>query len=133
MSEAPKPYDSTDPYQRLERGRERAAFFRQTDIFWVVALTMLVFVPLAMWQKPWAIPFLGWMIVVPGLMTLVWGTVSEALRFEIGFKVTTLVMAPLAIVAFLALAWLYYPAVLVFGIGIVVLAIGAMIYSWMLT
>ena len=131
MSEVPKPYDPTDPYQRLERGRERAAFFRQTDIFRIVALTMLVFVPLAIWQKPWAFPFLGWMIVVPGLMSLIWGMVGEALGLDIGFKVTTLVMAPFAIVAFLALAWLYYPAVLVLGIGIVALAIGAMIYSWM--
>jgi len=133
MSEAPKPYDPTDPYQRLERGRERAAFFRQTDIFLIVVLTMLVFVPLAMWQKPWAFPFLGWMIVVPGLMTLIWGMASEALGLDIGFEVTTLVMAPFAVIAFLALAWLYYPAVLVFGIGIVVLAISAILYSWTVT
>ncbi len=133
MIEAPKPYDPTDPYQRLERGRERAAFFRQTDIFLLVVLTMLVFVPLAIWQKPWAFPFLGWMIVVPGLMTLIWGMACEALDLDVGFKVTTLVMAPFAIVVFLARAWLYYPAVLAFGIFIVVLAIGAMLYSWMVT
>ncbi|MGI9354903.1 MAG: hypothetical protein ACR2PF_07050, partial [Rhizobiaceae bacterium] len=121
------------PYQRLERGRERAAFFRQTSIFWVAALTMLVFVPLAMWQKPWALPFLGWMIVVPGLMTLIWGMAAEALGLDLGFEITTLVMAPFSILAFLALAWMYYPAVLLFGIGIALLAIGALIYSWIVT
>ncbi|MEP0942547.1 MAG: hypothetical protein ABJH63_09250 [Rhizobiaceae bacterium] len=54
-------FDPLDPEHRAERGRERTAFFRQTDMFPLVVLAMVVFVPLAMWQKPWALPFLGWM------------------------------------------------------------------------
>ena len=54
-------FDPLDPEHRAERGRERTAFFRQTDMFPLVVLVMIVFVPLAIWQKPWAIPFLGWM------------------------------------------------------------------------
>ena len=54
-------FDPLDPEHRAERGRERTAFFRQTDMFPLVVITMLVFVPLAMWQALWALPFLGWM------------------------------------------------------------------------
>ena len=54
-------FDPLDPEHRAQRGRERTAFFRQTDMFPLVVITMAVFVPLAMWQKPWALPFLGWM------------------------------------------------------------------------
>ena len=54
-------FDPLDPEHRAQRGRERTAFFRQTDMFPLVVITMVVFVPLAMWQKPWALPFLGWM------------------------------------------------------------------------
>ncbi|NKB52677.1 MAG: hypothetical protein GKR97_10685 [Rhizobiaceae bacterium] len=57
-------FDPLDPKQRAERGRERTAFFRQTDMFPIVVLTMAVFVPLALWYKPLAIPFLGWMVIM---------------------------------------------------------------------
>ena len=70
-------FDPLDPDQRLRRGRERTAFFRQTGMFPLVVLAMLVFVPLAIWHKPWALPFLGWMAfmthIVSGLDRLVAG------------------------------------------------------------
>lgn len=61
-------FDPLDPEHRAERGRERTAFFRQTDMFPLVVLVMIVFVPLAIWQKPWAIPFLGWMAFMPHIV-----------------------------------------------------------------
>ena len=66
-------FDPLDPEHRAQRGRERTAFFRQTDMFPLVVITMAVFVPLAIWQKPWALPFLGWM----AFMTHVLGGVDR--------------------------------------------------------
>jgi hypothetical protein len=63
-----QPFDPLDPEHRAARGRERTAFFRQTDMFPLVVMTMAVFVPLALWQKPWALPFLGWMAFMPHIV-----------------------------------------------------------------
>lgn len=71
-----EPFDPLDPDHRLQRSRERTAFFRQTDIFPVVVLTMVIFVPLALWQKPLAIPFLGWMAFMPHIFTGVDRTIA---------------------------------------------------------
>ena len=71
-----EPFDPLDPDHRLQRNRERTAFFRQTDIFPIVVLAMVVFVPLALWQKPLAIPFLGWMALMPHIVSGVDRTIA---------------------------------------------------------
>ena len=77
-----QPFDPLDPKHRAERGRERTAFFRQTNLFPVAVLTMIVFVPLAMFHASLALPFLGWM----ALMTHVVASVDRVMAALLGSK-----------------------------------------------
>jgi len=69
MNEQVPPFDPLDPQQRIRRGRERTEFFRQTNVFPIVVLTMVIFVPLALWYQSLALPFLGWMAAMPPMIS----------------------------------------------------------------
>ena len=63
-------YNPLDPRDRLERGRERAAWFRRADMMGAVTLAMIVFVALAVMRKEWALAYLLAMMVLPFLLAL---------------------------------------------------------------
>ncbi len=114
-------YDPIDPDHRIERGRERTAFFRQTGIFLLVALTMTVFVPLALWQKNLALPFLGWMAFMPAIaagLGVALGTSASWVTLLLG---STFRAAATCIVLFFAITFLFSPVVLaVLGAGLAI-------------
>lgn len=101
-----QPFDPLDPQHRIEQQRERRSFFRQTDIFLTVIVTMAIFVPLAIWQKPWAIPFLGWMAFLPVLTRGVLKAASKLLHKELEAGLSPLVLAAMVAAFFLATAGL---------------------------
>ncbi len=51
-------YNPLDPRDRAERGRERAAWFRRSDMMGAVTLAMAVFVALAIGRKDLALAYL---------------------------------------------------------------------------
>lgn len=104
MNSGATPYDPLDPHQRLQRGRERTAFFRQTDMFPLAAMTMVAFVPIAVWQKSLAIPFLGWMLFVPFALGLLVREIGERFGIERLAMARGLLTVPLAIVLYVTLA-----------------------------
>ncbi len=105
MMEPVKPFDPLDPQQRVRRGRERAAFFRQIHIFPIVVLTMLVFVPLAIWYQPLAIPFLGWMAVMPPMVSGLDRAWANWKGGKAKFGRSNLIVALVCIVLFVAIGF----------------------------
>ncbi len=63
-------YNPLDPRDRIERGRERAAWFRRSDMMGAVALAMAVFVTLAILRKEWALAYLIAAMVLPLLISV---------------------------------------------------------------
>jgi len=63
-------YNPLDPRDRIERGRERAAWFRRSDMMGAVALAMVVFVALAILRQEWALAYLVAAMVLPLLISL---------------------------------------------------------------
>lgn len=63
-------YNPLDPRDRIERGRERAAWFRRADMMGAVALAMTVFVALGIARRDLAIAYLVAMMFLPLLITL---------------------------------------------------------------
>jgi hypothetical protein len=63
-------YNPLDPRDRLERGRERAAWFRRADMMGAVTIAMIVFVALAIMRKELALAYLLAMMVLPFLLAL---------------------------------------------------------------
>lgn len=51
-------YNPLDPRDRAERGRERAAWFRRSDMMGAVTFAMIVFVALAILRKDLALAYL---------------------------------------------------------------------------
>lgn len=116
-----EPYDPLDPDQRIRRGKERTAFFRQTSLFPLVVLTMAVFVPLAIWQKPLALPFLGWMAFMPAIaggLGVAFGSSSKWIRLSLGSSFRAVVTCALL---FFPIVLLFAPAALLLIGGVLLL------------
>ena len=73
-------YNPLDPRDRLERGRERAAWFRRADMMGAVTLAMIVFVVLAIARKELALAYLLAMIALPLLISLAMILANAAAR-----------------------------------------------------
>lgn len=63
-------YNPLDPRDRIERGRERAAWFRRADMMGAVTIAMIVFVVLALARKELALAYLVAMIALPLVISL---------------------------------------------------------------
>jgi hypothetical protein len=63
-------YNPLDPRDRIERGRERAAWFRRADMMGAVTLAMAVFILLAIFRKELALAYLLAMMFLPLLISL---------------------------------------------------------------
>lgn len=63
-------YNPLDPRDRIERGRERAAWFRRADMMGAVALAMTVFVALGIARRELAMAYLVAMMFLPLLIML---------------------------------------------------------------
>ncbi len=73
-------YNPLDPRDRIERGRERAAWFRRADMMGAVALAMAVFTGLAMTRRELAMAYLLAMMFLPLLITLALILLNAAAR-----------------------------------------------------
>jgi hypothetical protein len=73
-------YNPLDPRDRIERGRERAAWFRRADMMGAVALAMAVFTVLAMTRREFAMAYLLAMMLLPLLITLALILLNAAVR-----------------------------------------------------
>jgi hypothetical protein len=126
------PFDPLDPGHRAQRGRERTAFFRQTNVFPIVVLTMVIFVPLAMWQKPWALPFLGWMAFMPHVLGGVARLANRVFKRDLLIADSSLWAAAICIVLFLVLSALFSTFSLLIVAGVFGLIYAYGLYSGLL-
>lgn len=73
-------FNPLDPRDRIERGRERAAWFRRADMMGAVALAMAVFTALAVTRRELAMAYLLAMMLLPLLITLALILLNAAAR-----------------------------------------------------
>ena len=73
-------YNPLDPRDRIERGRERAAWFRRADMMGAVTLAMIVFVSLAIMRRGLALAYLLAVMLLPLAIALALILVNAAAR-----------------------------------------------------
>ncbi len=106
------PHDPLNPEHRAQRRVARNVYFQRTHTLPIAAMVMVVFVPVAMWMKPFALWYLIIMCVLPFLLAAGSRSAGELFGIAPLTRITTLATTPVAIALFVLLAWAVPPLVL---------------------